>query len=243
MVGSIQGLNNFHKYFMIPEKLMNGFIQSGHAVYGVNDRDVACYSNIFRSRTFGTRAFNAYLLKAAEAFAPDLVVIGNAEKLSDESIRRMRYLLPASRFVYVNVDSLSQAGNLQKINRKVGVVDAIFVTTEVGAHNGISHSPATLLCFMPNPVDKRIDQERQHIGRVVHSLVKRCGPGFPTGVSRSGPMAGIRSWKLLFSDTVRRPSGSSRQASPPISRRDGHRPTVSFWESSIMEVSSVRLSY
>lgn len=157
-VGNLMGFRNAAHYYKIPQKLLNGLIGAGHCVYAFNDRDHARASTMFRSRFFGAKKVGPNLLKAVEEFRPHLIIL-TAQMVSDEVLGEIRTRHPAIRLIYMNVDSLTQENNAEKIRRKVGMVDGIFITTGDKAIKQFE-TAGTFVRFVPNPVDARIDTGR-----------------------------------------------------------------------------------
>lgn len=154
-VGFAQGLSGYSRYYLIPQRLINGFTRNGHNVYVFNDRDWARYSNFLRSRVWGASQVDAKLFEICSEYKPDLIFLSNSEMTTNDILLRIKEKWPEVHICYRNVDPLSNTNNMQKVRRRIGIVDSIFITTDpscVDAEN--SH---TKICFMPNPVDKSID--------------------------------------------------------------------------------------
>ena len=155
-VGNIQGFFGHQKFYLIPQRLVNGFTRCGHMVYVLNDRDFARYANPFRSRAFGARKVDGKLLAVCRDYRPDLLVLSNCEMVSNEALQALRESLPDVRIAYRNVDSLNMGGNRKKVERRLGVVDTLFLTSSVSGLR--DPSGRTKLAFMPNPVDPSLDR-------------------------------------------------------------------------------------
>ena len=156
-VGNAMGLENAGQFYFIPQKLINGFIRAGHAVTVFNDRDQARFATPFRRRKLGATAANRKLLEAAEAFRPELIVLGHCEAIGNRTVAELQAMTPKPKVVYRNVDSLVQHGNIEKIKRRAEIVDGIFLTTAGGATRQFE-TATCFVAFMPNPVDGSIDR-------------------------------------------------------------------------------------
>ena len=157
-IGTAQGFGNADKFYLIPQKLINGFVRAGHNVYVFNDRDYARASNIFGSRKWGVNAMNDKALEIVDDFRPDLIVLGHCEALRNTTLNKMRDINPDVKIIYRNVDPLSDAGNPEDIQRRSGVVDAIFITT-AGQDIQRFAKGRTKVFHMPNPVDSSIETQ------------------------------------------------------------------------------------
>ncbi|MGE4314155.1 MAG: glycosyltransferase [Pseudobdellovibrionaceae bacterium] len=158
-VGQAQGFQNADRYYMIPQKLINGFTRLGHTVYAFSDRDVARYSSIFRSQKRGQKAMNAALIETVRDYQPELIVLGHCKNVTNETLDACRRAATSVRIIYRNVDPLHQKPNVNDIKQRVGHVDAIFVTTAGDVLQQFSH-PDTRVSFMPNPVDPAIERDK-----------------------------------------------------------------------------------
>ncbi len=174
-VGSCQGFREAGKSYYIPKKLVNGFTRNGHNVYAFNDRDFARYSSIFRSRKWGIRPLNKKLLEVCEEFAPELIVLGHCEMISNQTLESIRSICPGVKIVYRNVDPLIHAQNVKDIKRRVGFVDGIFITTAGESLKQFSSSSG-FVTFMPNPVDSAVDTRRSFDNDCSFDLFFAGGP-------------------------------------------------------------------
>ncbi len=128
-VGNAQGLNNIHKYYLTEQRLINGFTRLGHNVYCFNDRDQARYSNPLRTQKLGLRRMNKNLLAAAKVYEPDLILLSHCKNVENETLLEIKNFLSKVKIAYTNVDPLSAMQNIADIHQRVGVADAIFITT------------------------------------------------------------------------------------------------------------------
>jgi hypothetical protein len=160
-VGASQGFENAAKYYFTPQKLINGFTRLGHNVYMFNERDVARYSNVFRSQSFGRKAMNEKLIADCRSYRPEMIVLGHCKNVTNDTLAEIRTICPGVRIIYRNVDPLHAENNVRDIRQRVGQVEAIFITTAGEALRQFAH-PDTKTCFMPNPVDPALETERAY---------------------------------------------------------------------------------
>ena len=64
----------------------NGLTRIGHNVVSINDRDVARYSNIFRSQKFGIKAMNERVLEMYKVYKPHMVMLGHCKNVTNETL-------------------------------------------------------------------------------------------------------------------------------------------------------------
>lgn len=138
------------------QKLYFGLIRAGHCVQAFSDRDVAAFEAPFGIRALGEKASNRRLLETAEAFEPDLVIVGHCDIISNDTLEALRQLCPGVVIVGANNDPLFVPENARKIEQRCEVVDTLFVSTgekELARFAG----KRAVLRHMPNPVDASID--------------------------------------------------------------------------------------
>ena len=155
-VGNAQGFTNADKYYLIPQRLINGFTRLGHNVYVFNDRDVARHSNILRSQKRGRKAMNEALVKTCLSYKPALIVLAHCKNVTNDTLAEIRSALPDTKIIYRNVDPLSSDGNVKDIHQRVSHVDNIYVTSGGEALKQFSNNKGGVY-FMPNPADTALD--------------------------------------------------------------------------------------
>jgi len=149
------------RYHFTYRRLVNGFIRNGHNVYFLSDNDTARYGNIFRSSKLGLRYLNKAFVETCYNFRPALIVLGKADSIGSESLRKVKSFLPHVKIVQYNVDALFSQHNINMLKRYLSYMDATFVTTAGTILKCFSH-PGGVVSFIPNPVDKSIDYPRCH---------------------------------------------------------------------------------
>ena len=159
LVGNLFGRELGNDFYMIMQKLMHGFIRLGCNVHVFNDREVARGSTPLLSTSTGRAAANRKLLKTCDNFRPDLVVLGHCELIENATLETLRSRHPGLRLAYRNVDTLTDAKNRARLQRRAACVDAVFATTGAAIH-GVPASSRAPVYFMPNPVDPAIDTGR-----------------------------------------------------------------------------------
>lgn len=137
-------------------KLLHGLIKNDYLVQGFSDRDVAAFEAPLGIRDLGARRSNRRLLQTAEAFAPDLVLVGHCDIISNDTLEELRRLCPGVVIAGLNNDPLFVPENFAKIMHRCDTVDAMFVSTGTRELTPFEGRRARLL-HMPNPVDPAIE--------------------------------------------------------------------------------------
>lgn len=163
-LGNAQGFFNANKFYLIPQRLINGFTRLGHTVYVFNDRDYARYSNVLRSQGLGKKKLNTAILNVCRDYEPDLIVLGHCKNVTNDTFYEIRKNQPNVKIIYRNVDPLNCSKNIGDIKQRLGVADAIFITTAGEALKQFSNKYGKVY-FMPNPVDVALDNQRVFLNK------------------------------------------------------------------------------
>ncbi len=155
-VGHFDKHKNGSQFYEPNQKLSNGFVRNGHAVYHYSDRDIARASTLFRSRKFGVIPANKRLVELAQNFRPDFILLGHADIIWNSTLRKIRSRVKDVRIAYRNEDPLFNKNNVKAIMRRVDVVDAIFVTTAGDVLKQFAR-PNNPVSYIPFAVDQSIE--------------------------------------------------------------------------------------
>ena len=138
------------------QKLTHGLIKNDHLVSGFSDRDVAAFEAPFGIRDFGRKKANRRLLETVNAFAPDLVIAGHCDIITNSTLDEIRKIKPGVVIAHCNNDPLFVPENVARIKHRAEAVDAVFVSTgrrELSRFEGCG----ARLYHMPNPVDPAVE--------------------------------------------------------------------------------------
>ncbi|MBA56366.1 MAG: hypothetical protein CMK89_18100 [Pseudomonadales bacterium] len=138
------------------EKLAFGMIKNGHYLQSFSDRDVAAFESPFGLRDLGWKRANRRAVEMVEAVAPELIVLGHCDKITNNSVAEMRKVSPHSVIVHCNCDPLFVPYNVDNIQLRAEVCDAVFVTTGVRELEQFKGKRARAY-HIPNPVDESIE--------------------------------------------------------------------------------------
>ena len=136
-------------------RLNNGFVRLGHNVLTVSDRDIL-HNNKTLKDLSGSNFLQNSIIKNFNNFKPDLIVLGHADSVSNETLHQMKknntliaqwFLDPVGRHGpdYIN--------NKSRIIQKNDIVDTTFLTTDPKSVDfKIKNS-----FFIPNPCDSSFE--------------------------------------------------------------------------------------
>lgn len=148
-----------NKYYSFPYKINNGLVRNGHCVYWFSDRDVSRSLAIIPSRKLGVGACNRKLLEVCNNFRPDVIVLGHAEVIRNQTLAEIKSLYQPIVIEY-DIDLL-HADNLKKVAARNEVIDFYFVGTG-GKVLGALADRGARYAFIPNPVDRSIEYIENH---------------------------------------------------------------------------------
>ena len=148
---------NGRLHYNTGRRLNNGFIRNGHNVLSISDRDVL-HNNKSIKDIKGQNSLDKKVLESFNNFKPDLIVLGHADRVSQETLFNMRQFNKSLKISQWFLDPLSKYGpdhenNKKRILTKSAIVDCSFLTTDPKS------LPFKLenSYFMPNPCDRSFE--------------------------------------------------------------------------------------
>ena len=135
-------------------KINNGFIRNGHNVCSFSDRDISRMNVI--NKLNNNKNLNKSLIKTFKNFAPDLVVLGHADKVHNDTLGEFRSINKNIKIIEWNVDNYHLDNTENKLKSRSHFIDAFFITNAgdsikscLNKNNSIS--------FFPNIFDRSIE--------------------------------------------------------------------------------------
>ncbi len=150
-------IRHYGRVRVSPERtIFNGLIRANYKVEVFSDRDIATFDAPLRLKPLGRAAANRRLLEMVENFRPEMLLVGHADIIANETLAETRKIVPGLRIGLRNVDPLFDESNVAKIKHRIGFVDAIFVTTS-GEPLKQFLSPTNLVAYIPNATDPAVE--------------------------------------------------------------------------------------
>ena len=138
-------------------KINNGFTRNGHNVCTYSDRDMSRMNLI--NKLNNNKNLNKSLIETFKNFYPDLVVLGHADKIHNETLNEFRSINKDIKIIEWNVDNYYLDNTEDKFKKRSHLIDAFFITNAdenlkscLTQNNSIS--------FFPNIFDKSIEHMR-----------------------------------------------------------------------------------
>ena len=138
-------------------RLNNGFIRNGHNVLTLSDRDII-HNNKGLKDFSGIKSLQKKVVDTFNNFKPDLVVLGHADRVSNDTLGRLKEINKDIKMSQWFLDPLSKYGpdhenNTNRVLDKIELMDATFLTTDPKSLDiNLKDS-----YFMPNPADKSFE--------------------------------------------------------------------------------------
>ncbi|MDA9753165.1 glycosyltransferase [Candidatus Pelagibacter sp.] len=159
----IMHITNFNErfngrlHYNTGRRLNNGFIRNGHNVLTISDRDIL-HNNKSLKDFKGQIALDNKILDSFNNFKPDLVVLGHADRVNEETLIKMKNFNNNLKITQWFLDPLSKYGpdhenNKKRILKNIEILDSSFLTTDP---NSLSFKINNSY-FMPNPCDEAFE--------------------------------------------------------------------------------------
>jgi Glycosyl transferases group 1 len=160
-VGNGNEKHRGQRFYDVGRKLQHGLIRAGHNALFFSDRDTARTSGVCGTKYRGAERCNAKLLEVARHFKPEMLLLGHADIITNETLAQLRINHPALRIAQFNVDPLFRPENDAAIRARLPYVDTSFITTggEVLRRYDTAQHRAF---YIPNPIDPALETHRMH---------------------------------------------------------------------------------
>jgi glycosyltransferase involved in cell wall biosynthesis len=143
-------------FYNTGRRINNGFTALGHTVQTLSDRDIISQERKFLDIT-GSKKLNKKLIDVIGNFTPNLIVLGHADQISNETIIRVKKFYPHTRICQWFLDKMDDNEwliNKKRFTKKISFIDASFCTTHP---DEINLPKKHKIRFIPNPVDNSFE--------------------------------------------------------------------------------------
>ena len=159
----IMHITNFNErfngrlHYNTGRRFNNGFIRLGHNVLSISDRDILHNNKSLRDFN-GQKTLENKILNSYDNFKPDLVVLGHADRVSLNTLEKLKNLDKNIKITQWFLDPLSKYGpdhinNSKRVLDKTDYLDTSFLTTD--PHSLAFNIPNSL--YIPNPCDESFE--------------------------------------------------------------------------------------
>ena len=177
---------NGRLHYNTGRRINNGFIRNGHNVLTLSDRDTIHYHKNLTDIK-GNKSLQKKIIETSDNFKPDLLVLGHADRVSNETLRMIKENNKNIKISQWFLDPLSKHGpdhlnNSRRILHKIDFIDKTFLTTD----------PKSLSIkvpnsyFIPNPCDKSFEILKNYNKDCTFDVFFAMSHGVHRGALKSG---------------------------------------------------------
>ena len=175
-------------FYNTGKRINNGFIKLGHSVLEISDRDITHFNKSFADYD-GKKKLNNFLYNTYVNYKPDLIILGHADKISNDTLTKIRLDSPNIKIAQWFLDPLIVNGPDYKKNRlrfmdKYNVCDANFLTTFPKAISFLKNKNSCY--FIPNPADSSMEVLNNHAKNCKNDIFFALSHGVHRGTLKFG---------------------------------------------------------
>lgn len=142
-----------------PVKITAGLIKNGYEVINYSDRDLCRMFGFGHMNKLGRWRLNKHLIEFCQTTRPDAILLGHANTVTNETILKIKQILPSVKVMQWNCDSITPESkrNLKAIRERLEVVDATMISTGDRAMLNMFKTDGKPVAYLPNMVDAAIE--------------------------------------------------------------------------------------
>ena len=157
-IASFNETSNGSLFYSTANKFNIGFTKLGHFVQTVDDK-------FFLKSNFSNTisGLNDKIISYVENFAPDLILLGHTNKITSETLKKIRNLLPKIVICRWYIDSVSPeffTNNSKILLNNINLIDKLFITSHP---NKALSKYKNKFHFIPNPVDLSVETNKNFL--------------------------------------------------------------------------------
>ena len=157
-IASFNETSNGSLFYSTANKFNIGFTKLGHFVQTIDDK-------FFLKSNFSNTisGLNDKIISYVENFAPDLILLGHTNKITSETLKKIRNLLPKIVICRWYIDSISPeffSNNSKILLNNINLIDKVFITSHP---NKALSKCKNKFHFIPNPVDLSVETNKNFL--------------------------------------------------------------------------------
>ena len=144
--------HNGRLFYNTGRRINNGFIKLGNTVQTLSDRDVISNERKIIDIT-GSKSLNTKIIEVVGNFKPDLIVLGHADQILNDTIVKIKKFYPRIKFCQWFLDKMDEdlwMNNKKRFLKKIELLDTNFCTTHPSSLKSLRNKK---IYYIPNPVD------------------------------------------------------------------------------------------
>ncbi len=148
--------HNGRLFYNTGRRINNGFLKLGHTVQPLSDRDVVSNERKILD-IYGSKSLNNKLIDMIGNYVPNLIVLGHADQVSNDTLRKIKNFYPSIKICQWFLDKMDNKewiNNKKRFEKKFKYLDISFCTTHP---SGLKSFKNQNIEFIPNPVDQSFE--------------------------------------------------------------------------------------
>ena len=172
-------------FYNTGRRINNGFIRLNHSVLEFSDRDIISYYRSLNDLN-GSKRLNKKLLSVISNYLPDLIVLGHADLIKNETLIYIKKNYPNIKIVQWFLDRMDShwLKNKKRFIDKIDIMDVSFCTTDPSSLN---FKNKHRIYYLPNPVDESFETLENYKNKLFKSdIFFAMSHGVHRGVLKKG---------------------------------------------------------
>ena len=144
--------HNGRLFYNTGRRINNGLLKLGHTVQTLSDRDTVSQERKIID-IYGSKSLNNKFLEIIGNFDPNLIILGHADAISNDILKKIKNFYPSIKFCQWFLDKMDDkiwSVNRDRFLKKIKYLDCSFCTTHPDALKILKNKK---VFFIPNPVD------------------------------------------------------------------------------------------
>ena len=153
--------HNGRLFYNTGRRINNGLLKLGHTVQTLSDRDTVSQERKITD-VYGSKSLNGKFLEIVGNFQPNLIILGHADAISNDSLQKIRNFYPSVRFSQWFLDKMDNkiwSINRDRFLKKINYLDCSFCTTHPDSLKNFKNKN---IFYIPNPVDETFENLELH---------------------------------------------------------------------------------
>ena len=144
--------HNGRLFYNTGRRINNGLLKLGHTVQTLSDRDTVSQERKIID-IYGSTSLNNKFLEIIGNFNPNLIILGHADAISNDTLKKIKKFYPNIKFCQWFLDKMDNkiwSVNRDRFLKKMKYLDCSFCTTHPDSLKILKNKK---VFFIPNPVD------------------------------------------------------------------------------------------
>ncbi|MFL1706910.1 glycosyltransferase [Campylobacter sp. MOP7] len=148
--------DNGNFFYGMERKISHGLIQNGHFVYDFSYRDWERSLRFCNIKNSGLKKMNEKLIEICINIKPDLLLMGKAEKITTNTIEKIKKKLPGLKVAQWYVDHLQE---IPQFFENLKEIEVFFYPNAINLEELSKIYHNTKFAFIPNISDSTLDKK------------------------------------------------------------------------------------